>query len=426
MNISQLFGSGSIPVGGLVLMLDAPNPVVQQGAEYLRTGTIKAYDSSYAAAIASAPQLRVFGSDAKTYGVATGAERRTVHYIGTNYISMIYGGSASQQYGATLNNMSAAVVIGVPTNLKRVATIGSSYLVAPSNSSNTAPNYTSNGSTFAAVGGSFGAFPVASAIASDNVSKWITLSSLTATAGEQGYIAAANPSGSWTVSASTNLGMTSVQAVAMASSGVVVAAGTSASATTGKLASCPALGGTWVDRTAATGLAFAVSGNVEDVVWDGTNFVALAYKSANNPLAIITSPDGVTWTNQGLPFDISSLYPLSGASSWAYSLDTANAIASLCTDGVGTVVLTMAASATVRPVFFVSTDHGVTWAAAQIYIGKATLAATTRTMSLANGRWVYNHSGNYQAIVDIGSSLVTPDFIGQQLSLAAGQFVRIK
>jgi hypothetical protein len=217
--------------------------------------------------------------------------------------------------------------------------------------------------------------------------------------------------------------MTTVGAIAYGN-GVFVAVGTSASATAGKIATKAAVADAWTDRTSASGLTFAAGAAVVDVVFNGTVFVLIHHTS--NAYAMATSPDGITWTARAFPIDQSTLYPLSAAASWP---GHSSANMELTTDGAGTVVINYTGStAATRSIFAISTDNGVTWACASPYLGKAVATSTTnvRTMSYANGRWIENHSGSYQSCVDVGPSLAAPDYIGQQFSLGAGQFVRIK
>ncbi|WP_025918216.1 hypothetical protein [Herminiimonas sp. CN] len=414
MKDSQLFGGG-IPIGSSTLALDAPVSFTSNGQEFLRAGSIKAYDASYAVAIAAAPQLRVFGNDAKTYGVIAdnSAPSPRYYYIGGSYIGVT---TSMFAYGAALNSLSSlSAVFCAP--VKRCAVNGTAHLVVPYANANTALQYTSNGSAFAAVGGTFTTLPIPKAVAFGNNS-WLSLSAVNNIAGEQAYINNANPSGAWTVG-TTGLAatMTSVNALNYGT-GVFVAVGTSATATAGKIATCAAVGGAWTDRTAASGVTFAAGEAILDGVFDGTAHVLVTSTGR-----ILTSTDGINYVARGTALDISSNVPQSGAISWAQAVGVGSM--ELTTDGAGTVVLQQGGTPNVRNILAVSLDHGATWSAFQAYSGKAG-NGTSRTISYANGRWIENHSGNIQSLVDIGPSLITPDYIGQQSQQAAGQFVRIK
>lgn len=415
--MSALLGSGSgIPIGASILMLDAPNPVIDGASEYLRTGTIKPYDASYASAIAAAPQLRVFGSNAKTYGVATSATPPFYQKVGSNYFSVQTG---SVQYGTILNALSSNVVVAGADNTIKPVSNGAYSLI--SCGGNAAPSYTSNGSSFVSCSGIGSAFPCPPVLCYGN-SSWLALASLTANAGERTYINAASPTGTWTQGSSgAYMGMTQVKGLAYGA-GVFVAGGISAS-TTGKLCYSATAGGLWTDCTPSS-ISWTTTGGVSDVVFDGTVHIAAAF-SANSVFAgILTSPDGIAWTNRGNPVDAGTNPINGGTFTGAITPSVINT--TLCTDGAGTTTLTCRHAAGSRPVILISVDHGVTWSVAQIYIGKAPQSACMAVMSYVDGRWVFNHSGQYQSLVDIGTSLSTPDYIGQQLQLAAGQFVRIK
>lgn len=418
MSVFSQFGIyGYAPVGAYVQALDAPVNFTSGAAEYLRVGTVKTYSAAYTTAIAAAPQLRVFGTDATTYGSVTSTGLVTYYYIGSVYVAIPLTGpwkqGALNVLGTNVTS-SNSVAAGI-----RAAVNGTSYLVCP-RSTAAAHYYTADGITVTAVGGTWaGTEPIPGAICFGNNS-WITLSSLAATANEQTYINNASPAGAWTLGASTNLGMTACKGIAYGA-GLFVAVGTSGSATAGKIATTASVGSAWTDRTSASGITFGASDSISDIVFDGTGFVAIT--STGN---IITSTDGTAWTLVGQPMDLSSLAPLSGAASWTAGGNTTHTV-SLSTDGAGTVVYQpTCSSATIRPVFAISTDHGATWKSAQTYIGKTGIGTGGRSMSYANGRWISNVACYYLSCVDIGTSLTTPNYIGNQTSVAAGQFVRIK
>ena len=422
---SILGGGGGVPVGGSALILDAPINFTQSGAEWIRTGSIKAYDSSYANAVAAAPQIRVFGNDAGSIGSsgATGSSYK-FFYTGTNYSAWLAGGST--YYGSTLAICAAGTNptggFSTSASIIRGAHTGS-YSVFPSGTANTALNYTTDGTTWTAVGGTFTTSPVKTAIVFGNNS-WLALSTLSATAGEQNYIANAVPTGSWTIGASTNLGMTVVKALAYGlvagTTATFLAVGTSSSATSGKLATTGAVGSAWTDRTSGI-TAFAATDSVLDAVWDGTKFIVLATGTK-----VYTSSDGITWTAGGaIPFDATTPSPYGGA---AFASTTPQ---ELVTDGSGTVVAFSNTSGSIRHVFFISTDHGASWNPAQYYIGKLIPSGVTssRTFSYANSHWLENHTGpaaTGAGVLDLGTSLTTPNYVGSQYNAVAGNYVRIK
>lgn len=419
MSVFSQFGIyGYAPIGASVLSLDAPINYTSGAAEYLRTGNIKTYNAAYGPAIAVAPQLSVFGTSATTYGTATSSVWQTYYYVGSKYVEV---GTAAWNQGGSLNSLGTGVTGYDATVATKCATNGT-YLVIPLStaSSSYKHKYTTDGITATSVTSTRGAANACSAIAYGN-SSWISLSSLSATANEQEYIANANPSGSWTLGASTNLSMSSTKGIAYGA-GVFVAVGTSASATAGKIATTATVGSAWTDRTSGSGITFGASDSISDIIFDGTAFVAIT--STGN---IITSTTGTgSWTLVGQPMDLSTTHPLSGAASWAGGGNTAHTN-SLSTDGAGTVVYQPScSSATIRPVFSISTDHGATWKSAQTYIGKTGAGTGPRTMSYANGRWISNIACATQSLVDIGTSFSTPNYVGMQANYGAGQYVRIK
>lgn len=413
-NLSQFFSGGGIPVGASIIILDAPARVVDGSAEFLRTGMIKSYDSSYAAAIAVAPQLRVFGNNASTYGATTGSSACRYAYIGGKYVAMQEN---SSKQGSSLNNISAYISPSFWNTASKKLAVGNGYLVCPQGA-NMPHKYTADGMTATIVGGTFSSAPASPSMCYCAGLGWLGLASLAGTANEMSYIANVVPTGSWTLTACAALTMTSCNAMAFGN-GVIVAVGNSSLATTGKIATNTALPGVWVDRTASSGIVFSASERIVDVVFDGAKFIAVT-----DVLRIITSSNGVDWKDCGVALDNCIYNPITGATGASFA---GNDFPNLCTDGAGTTVLTQGVKAVSRPVFAISVDHGATWAPAQVNISKAPLAAYQHTMSYVNGRWIFNGSADPQSLVDLGPSLnVEPDYIGQQAQLIAGQYVRIK
>lgn len=417
---AALSGAAYTPVGGSVLVLNGTINFTDGTQEYLRTGNVKSYDSSYAAAIASAPQLRVFGTPANSYyssaftasyspviaysagTYATGAGQSGVAgYAGTTLALLAAGGTAS-----FINPGSGAFVYPL---------YSATYIVLGA-SANTAPVYSTDGGLTSAgsVGGTFTTCPAKSAGIFAN-SSWLMLSSLNATAGEQCYIAAANPSGAWTVGASTNLGMTVVKSISYGG-GVFVAVGTNtSSATAGKIASTASAGSAWTDRTAGAGITFLVSDLVYGSCFSGTNHVAL-YGTATTTTKAMISPDGINWTAKTLPI----------------VCDTT------VSDGAGTVVAYYGAVAPSPTLstgvsFALSTDHGATWTVANVFKGTCPVVGSgAKRIWFVNNKWIVFHTGDMHNFVDLGASLTTPNYIGQQTTLpddvltGSGYYVRIK
>ena len=425
---SSILGGGGVPVGGSLTVLDGPVNFTTNSQEYLKFGSIKAYDSSYATAVAAAPQLRVFGTAANTYSALPNAASDNIakyYFVGTNYVGFVAGASGAN-YATTLANLVAApgAATGVATSqavstaLKQRVGFGNGYLVVTAGS-NVAPVQSNNGSTFTAVGGTFTTFPASNVIAYLPSFGWLALFDLNNTPGNRAYIANINPTGTWTVDTIGALTMTQAQGVA-ANGSTIVVTGISASATAGKIFTSTTLAGAYTDRTATCGIRFVATDYVSLPVWTGTQFLA-----AVNDDKLIASTDGLTWTAIPLPIETSNISPV-GATVFRYG------ISEIVTDGAGPVVIatTVTSTASVnRPVFCMSTDSGTTWAAAQVSLAGGLVlpgfTSTGRSVSFANGKWIFNYSLVRNQFIDC-LGLTAPDFIGQQVSYAQGSYVRIK
>ena len=417
-NLSQFFGGGSVPIGGLVVMPNALPHVTIDGKEYLRAGLLKAYDASYAAAVAAAPQLRVFHEAATSLASQSASYTMRYHRIGTNYVATI--GSAAPNYSSNLTSWSAATGMGgAPGDLKRYAVSGTSYLVVPHGTANYAHYYTANGSSYSAVGGTFTTHPVSKAVCYGN-SWWVALNDLAGTAGGRSTINNANPSGTWTIAAAPSLSGTAagVNAIAFGGSGNwFVACGASASLTAGKLATCTDPSGTWTDRTNTCGInADAYGLAINDVVFDGNKFVAYVARNGTAELWHAADPTG-SWTYAG-PM------PYSSAGKDFLATTTSNGNPELVTDGAGKLWVYMPTSVETKTIYE-SSDSGLTWTVFQ----GTTLGATSptyKTLSYANGKLIANFSGSAVGQSDLGA-LTTPAYVGvQQPSAYKDYYVRIK
>jgi|GEM_PF-6769121 len=410
------FVSNGIPIGSTLPLANAVVNFTQNGLEYLRTGNIKSYDASYAPAMVSAPQLRVFGNLAGSLGSGVGAVTgigMRYYFIGGNYI-VVPSTGASGSFIFTGTTLALALAGGSSiagsnsafNQTAKPAVNGAMSIVCSHRTANTAFLYSTDGATMAAVGGVFTTCPVKSALCFGN-SSWLALSSLNATAGEQAYLAAANPSGAWTIGAGTNIGMTQANAVNYGAA-LFVAVGASASTTTGLIATCAAVGGAWTDRTAASGITFATSESIVDAVFDGTRHVAITSTGR-----VITSADGITWTL---------------SAGFSYETAMTVAVPLLVTDGAGTVIACPKNPAsTLPPVYQMSTDHGASWSPFQSFCGSiASQANVQNAISYCNAQWLENHSGSLASCTNLGASIVTPNYVGQQYAPTAGQYVRIK
>lgn len=413
-------GGGSLPIGAHIPMPGAPAWYSSNGQEFLRSGALLAYSAGYAASIAAVPGLRVFGNNSNSYPPAAGGGAYTAKYyhIGTNYVCVL-GGTSSASYNSALSGSwtGCDTPQNVPNGLSKFAAAnGTSYLVVSSAVAGAAPKYTADGIDFSAVGGTFSAFPGNCAVAYGN-SSWVAAASLDGST-KIGYIAAANPSGSWTVAASTPLSMATVRAITYAAS-VFCAVGDSTSASAGKIVTFTTPGGTWTDRTSGSGIAFQPSEYIYDVKYDGAAFVAITSRGR-----VITAADPTsTWTDRGFMLDTSRVDLVgTGASAGVpYALET---------DGAGTCVVSCSIpSQPAVSLNYISTDHGVTWSLMQVYFGKTGIVANTGNpsgCSYANGQWIFNMTGDVAGLVNPGSTLTTPDYVGWQTNSYFGEMVRIK
>lgn len=421
-NLSQFFGGGSVPIGGLVVMPNALPHVTIDGKEYLRAGLLKAYDASYAAAVAAAPQLRVFHEAATSLASQSGSYTMRYHHIGSNYVATT--GNAVPNYSSNLTSWSAATGLGgAPGNLDRYAVNGTSYLVVPHGSANYAHYYTANGSSYSAVGGTFTTHPVSKAVCYGN-SWWVALNDLAGTAGGRSTINNANPSGTWTIAAAPSLGGTAagVNAIAFGGSGNwFVACGASASLTAGKLATCTNPSGTWTDRTNTCGInAGAYSLGINDVVFDGNKFVAVVSRNNTAEVWHAADPTG-SWTYAGpMP------YSAAGKDFLAETMSNDNP--SLVTDGAGKLwVYAPTNTGPEAKTIYESSDSGLTWTVFQgTTLGATATNGDYRTLSYANGKLIANFSGSATGQSDLGA-LTTPAYVGvQQPSAYKDYYVRIK
>jgi len=411
---------GYAPVGGSVLALNGPTIITEGTQEYLRTGNVKAYDSSYADAIAAAPQLRVFGTPANSYYSSsyTASYSPTIAYSASTYATGAGMSGAAGYIGTSLSLLSTSSTASVinPGSGAFVYPLYSSTYIVIAKAVDTAPTYSTDGGATSAgsVGGTFTICPVKTAgIFANNT--WLMLSSLNATSGEQCYIASANPTGAWTVGASTNIGMTLVKSISYGG-GVFVAVGVNASsATAGKIATTASAGSAWTDRTAGAGITFVTADSVYGSCFSGTNHVALYGTSSTTTKAMI-SPDGINWTAKTLPI----------------VCDTT------VSDGAGTVIAYYGAGAPSATLstgvsFALSTDNGATWTIANVYKGTCPVVGVgAKRIWFVNNKWIVFHTGDPHNFVDLGASISTPNYIGQQTTLpddvltGSGYYVRIK
>lgn len=423
-NLNQFIG-GNIPIGGYLVALDKPANFTVNGQEFLRSGVLKAYDASYASTIATDPQLGAYG--ATLYPSASSGFKH-IGKIGTNYVTLQ---SNYAFYTTDFLTYTTGTSVTSPLGLQNYGTTrapyavnGTSYMVLTNSTANTPFYYTATGTSFTAVGGTWTTAPVGKAIAYGN-SIWCAASSLNGTAGELAYIAAANPSGTWTVGAGTNIAMTQCRGMAFGA-GTFVAVGSSASATAGKIAKCTSPA-TWTDVTPTSGITFAASDSLDDVVFDGTYFIA---RKGNT--AIYKSTDGATWTAATVPaFDNTFYSPVGNNATSTTGYWNTLVLAGLETDGAGTLVwltdnsVNAAQPGPSRSIVFISTDHGMTWKQSQIAsLLYSYQAANNRTVSFSGGTWLASmNSGVY---TNIGASFGTPNYVGTTTNIGAGWNVRIK
>jgi hypothetical protein len=273
-----------------------------------------------------------------------------------------------------------------------------SYLVWASEI-NLPPTWTSNGTTFASVGGTFTSTPRKTAGAFGN-NVWCMLTSLNGTTGERFAIQNANPTGTWTVD-QFNFGMTICQEMAFGN-GIFVIVGSSDTATSGKIFTTtnPATN-SFTDRTTSLGVTFpSTPSGPDSVVFTGTHFV-LRYQHR-----YFRSTNGASWTE----------------TTSTNTFTTTNK--KMVTDGNGKIIIPISLSPLT---VLISYDHGATWGAAQLSLGNIPTGggSTTLWLSFTNNKWFENHSGQNTSIRDFGSFSATPDSVGIQAA-TANTYVRIK
>lgn len=431
-SLSQFTGGGGVPVGASITALDAPVNFTAGAQEYLRVGSVKAYDSSYAATIAMAPQLRVFGTN---YGdTSISSYPMGCYYCGTNYVRLNSSGGQAF-YGSTLALCSAggSGVTGIPSmplsstpQMQQTVGTGNGYLVLRGGV-NVAPVASSTGTAFSAVGGAFGTNPNPNTIAYLGAYGWLALAKIDGTNSSRAYIANTNPTGYWTIDAPTSVSMTETYSAATNGS-IIVVTGLSSSATAGKIVTSSTLAGAYTDRTSTCGITFLAADSVHNCVYTGSKFLAI--RTSLQTTSVISSTDGLTWSDVSVPIDTSTASPV-GVNGASYTHHV------LRTNGSGTVVMQLAHSANTyaRALIMISTDHGVTWSIAQASrVNGAAMSAApySATMTYANGKYIASWSGDSTTYntkmnaVDLGDLTQAPAYIGQQVAYAQGQFVRIK
>lgn len=383
--LSQFLGGGGVPIGGVVQFGQGmPTFYTFRGQEYLKQTTLISYAAKYSPLVSLG--LGVWGNAATHASSATGGASSRCHYVGTNYV--VFSSGVQPKYAASLAGAWTDTGAASPAPSRRASFSNGTFLVYAHNSANQAPLYSSNGSAFSPVGGTFTTFPVPGVVAFGN-NIWVSLSSLNGVAGEQGYLAAANPSGAWTVGASTAMNMTAVNGVAYGN-GVFVAGGQSATATGGKLATCTTPAGGWTDRTAASGITFAASDQIYDVVFNGSYFFALATGGR-----LLRSADGITWT-------VISNLPIGLA-------------AGTLLEAIAGRIVVLQQAANSADIFFASSaDSGASWSIGKLYAGKIAVQGTQYVaLNFANSKWVINHSGTYLNPGDYGAlDMTAPNYIG--------------
>ena len=417
-NLSSFLGAGGTPIGGQTIIIDAPQNFVDQvGAEWLRAGVLKDNPLDYVSSSTIAPQLFVYGSDslsgsAVPNGVA-GSLQCIYCKVGSKYVEsrgaggLKYATDPTSTWTTCSGTFSAADVL-------RPAVNGTSYAVLPWSSANSGPKYTSNGTTWWAVGGTFTTFPVVGALAYGN-SWWVTMATMAGGAGTMAYINNTNPSGTWTVTSAPNIGG-NAPAAAMAFGGAsnwFVAVGTSASNAVGKIAICTTPSGTWTDCTSSSGIPFASEGDPVDVVFDGTVFMMLM---SSGRIYTATNPTGA-WTRKVSGGDYSTV-------NFAGQTGVGMTRVMLTTDGAG-LVLALSSSGSApnnRRSIYVTTDGANTWLPGQLYAPSVSTAAARA--SWAGDKLLINIIG-----VSEGNTEVVPfgpNYIGMQVQTCIGQYVRIK
>jgi hypothetical protein len=399
LGLPQLQGASSNPgygIGELVAFnANTDINITINGMELLKTGYYKPYTTNYTNAITISPGLRVYPTSTVAAEYATTVAG--VGMLGVNYIGI----SSTHQY------YTPNILTTVPTQADTKTALANSITnVAFNNTAvvfgsavNVAPYYSLTGTgAYTLVGGVWTTWPGGVFATGNNI--WCSLYDFTNNAHGSAYLAAANPSGAWTIGAGPGFaGATAGGVVQIAFSptlNLFVAVGTaSGTATSARIATSPD-GHTWTDRTAASGLSFSAVGSQSAywVIWTGNAFIA----AFQDIVGICRSLDGINWTQ------------IVNGASVGLASGSPNQIA---TDGNLNIVMVVSTTQ-----FIQSSDGGLTW---QPYTVQAAYSSIS-PMYYVNGHWIIN-------AIDITATLpfnISPTFIGVPTdAFAPPRWVRI-
>lgn len=400
---SQLGGAPAVPVGGYLYALDMPEQFTQDGATYLRAGSIVRYAPEYAGISDS---LRVLGVLNETVFPGQGSGTGKVIYAqsGANTLAFVGNSvykSADKKAWSALSGVTAAPSI-------RPA-VQNGIVAFPSSSNSTVqvvnPNGTTNNITLPG-GKALTAIGVAL-----NANYWLGISSITGAAGEIAYSQNPGATGGWTrVAGDPRMGMTQCNAIAHNGT-QFIAVGSSPTPSAGRVVMSPTphIPSSWVDATRY--LSLGTNEYPQDIVYDGAHFMMLTSEG------IYAGASAADMKKVSNPFDTNTM-PFGTPNANKFSMQNA----SMATDGAGVVMLGCTAGN--RNLYAVTRDHGATWRTFQVLCA-APLGKFYGVVSRAD-TWMINLSGNPGGLASIANPDADPDSVGTQFSPGAGWYVRIR
>ena len=397
-----LGGASSVPVGGYLYALDMPEQFTQDGATYLRAGSIVRYAPEYAGVSDS---LRVLGALNETVFPGQSAGSGNVIYAQSGASTLAFAGG--NVYKSTDKKAWSSLGISAAPNIRRPA-VQNGVVAFPSSSNSNILVVNPTGATSNITlpsGKALSAIGVAL-----NANYWLGISSINGSAGEIAYSQNSGATGGWTrVAGDSRMGM--VQCNAIAHNGTqFIAVGNSPTPSAGRVVMSPTphIPSSWVDATRY--LSLGTNEYPQDIVFDGSHFMMLTHEG------VYAGASGGDMKKVSNPFDTNTM-PF-GSTSNKFSMQNA----SMATDGAGVVILGCTAGN--RNLYAVTRDHGATWRTFQVLLA-APLGSAYGVVSRAD-TWMINLSGNPGGLASIANPDADPDSVGTQFSPGAGWYVRIR
>ncbi len=398
-----LGGASSVPVGGYLYALDMPEQFTQDGATYLRAGSIVRYAPEYAGVSDS---LRVLGVLNETVfpGQSAGSDKVIYAQSGANTLAFV---GSSVYKSADKKVWSALSGVTVAPGIRPAVQNG--IVAFPSSSNSTIQVINPNGTTNNIVlpsGKALTAIGVAL-----NANYWLCISSINGSAGEIAYSQNPGATGGWTrVVGDPRMGMTQCNAIAHNGT-QFIAVGNSPAPSVGRVVMSPTphIPSSWVDATRY--LSLGTNEYPQDIVFDGAHFMMLTNEG------VYAGASGGDMKKVSNPFDTNTM-PFDNYGTDKFIMQNA----SMATDSAGVVILGCTAGN--RNLYAVTRDHGATWRTFQVLLA-APLGSAYGVVSRAD-TWMINLSGNPGGLASIANPDADPDSVGTQFSPGAGWYVRIR